>query len=244
MTTGVVVTVPARDEADGIGQTLTRVRQAVQYARARGLLDAATVEVTAHRCTDATATRAWEVLGPGRAGRVVLDADSATVGAVRDRAARRGLAHLSTPLVRTWVLSTDADTTVGETWVADILSAAARTAVVGVVGLAPLDRWHGSPRGAAAYAQVLAAKMRDGDSRYQHDHVYGANLAVRGDVYLTVGGFPHVPHGEDQALVDALAAAGHPLLRTADIQVLTSGRLHGRAAAGLAVQLAELNTTA
>ena len=244
MSTGVVVAVPARDEADGIGHTLTRVRQAIDHARTLGLLDDATVEVIAHRCTDATAARAWEVLGPAQAGRVVLDVYSTTVGEVRDRAARRGLAHLSTPLRQSWVLSTDADTTVGRSWVADILNAAARTGVVGVVGLAPLDRWQGTPHGAAAYARVLAAKMRLGDSRHQHDHVYGANLAVRGDAYLAVGGFSRVPHGEDQALVDALAAAGYPLLRTADIQVLTSGRLHGRAAGGLAVHLAALNSTA
>jgi hypothetical protein len=75
---------------------------------------------------------------------------------------------------------------------------------------------------------------------HRHDHVYGANLAVRADAYLDVGGFPQAVHGEDQALVDALAARGHRLLRTRDISVVTSGRLHGRARDGLAAHLLRL----
>jgi hypothetical protein len=109
-----------------------------------------------------------------------------------------------------------------------------------VVGLAPLDAWQGGPAGAASYERLLAAKMRE-DPVHQHDHVYGANLAVRADAYLDVGGFSHVRHGEDQALVDALAARGHALLRTRTIAVTTSGRLRGRASGGLADRLARID---
>ena len=143
-------------------------------------------------------------------------------------------------LRHTWVLSTDADTRVAPGWVGDILVEAARARAVGVVGLAPLDAWQGGPAGAASYERLLAAKMRE-DPVHQHDHVYGANLAVRADAYLDVGGFSHVRHGEDQALVDALAARGHALLRTRTIAVTTSGRLRGRASGGLADRLARID---
>ena len=241
--TDVVVVVPARDEEAGIGATLRSVCASLDEARARGLVDEAVVEVTAHRCLDATEARARAVLRGRPEGRVVRDDRPTSVGQVRDEAARRGLAALPGPATRTWVLSTDADTHVGTAWVGDILREAARTSAVAVVGLAPLDAWHGGEEGEDAYADLLAAKMRteDRDALHQHDHVYGANLAVRADAYLDVGGFPQAVHGEDQALLDALVAAGHPVLRTRSIAVTTSGRLRGRAQGGLAEHLALLD---
>ncbi len=236
--TDVVVVVPARDEEDHIGPTVGHVRRSLSQARDQGLLSSATIEVVAHRCVDATATAARLALED--AGEVIEDVVSTTVGEVRARGVRQGLARLGATPASTWVLSTDADTRVGTTWVADVLRAAEHTGSVAVVGLAPLDRWQGSPAGATAYARLLAAKMRDTLGQHQHDHVYGANLAVRADAYLAVGGFPAVPHGEDQALVDALVAGGHRVLRTRDIEVVTSGRLHGRASGGLADRLSSL----
>jgi hypothetical protein len=241
--TRVVVVVPARDEEAGIGASLRSVCASLDEARARGLVDEAVVEVTAHRCVDATESRARAVMRGRPEGRVVRDDRPTSVGRVRDEAARRGLAALPGPPSGAWVLSTDADTHVGSAWVSDILREAARTSAVAVVGLAPLDAWHGGEEGEGAYAEVLAAKMLtdDRDALHQHDHVYGANLAVRADAYLDVGGFPHAVHGEDQALLDALVAAGHPVLRTRAIAVTTSGRLLGRAEGGLAEHLALLD---
>ena len=242
--THVVVVVPARDEEAWIGDTLRGVCAAVDEGRHRGLVDGAVIEVAAHRCRDATESRARSLLRGRTDGRVVCDEESRTVGQVRDRAARRGLRALGgTPLDRTWLLCTDADTHVGVDWVTRILGAARRTAAVGVVGVAPLDSWQGTEAGSAAYDRLLASKMRDGDELHQHDHVYGANLAVRADAYLDVGGFSHVRHGEDQALVDALVGAGHSVLRTRSISVTTSGRMRGRAAGGLAEHLALLEAT-
>jgi hypothetical protein len=238
--TQVVVVLPARNEASSIGGSLRGVCASLDEARRRGLVGACAVEVVAHRCTDATESRARAVLRGRPGGRVVRDEESSSVGQVRDRAARRGLARLAHRPAATWVLSTDADTQVGAGWVSEILSEAARTAVVGVVGLAPLDLWHGGPQGEAAYDRLIESKMR-ADALHQHDHVYGANLAVRADAYLDVGGFSHVVHGEDQALVDALAGRGHRLLRTNGIRVTTSGRMLGRAEGGLAEHLSRLD---
>lgn len=236
----VVVVVPARDEAGTIGDTLSGIFASIDEARRRGLVQACAVEVVAHRCDDATEPRARAAVADRPCGSVTRDHESVTVGEVRDRAVRRALASLAPRPRHTWVLSTDADTRVGVDWVSSILTVAEHTAVVGVVGLAPLDSWQGGALGAAAYDDLIASKMRD-DAMHQHDHVYGANLAVRADAYLAVGGFSHVAHGEDQALVDALARGGHRLLRTRTISVTTSGRLLGRATGGLADRLAHLD---
>lgn len=238
--TAVVVTVPARDEAATVGLTVRDVRRALRVARTLTYVRDATIEVVAHRCRDATASVAARALGPD--GEVSVDDASWCVGQVRDLGVRRALSRLGSPPADTWVLSTDADTRVGAAWVMDVLAHARRARAVGVVGLAPLDRWRGSPDGRAAYDRLLASGLRSGDALHQHDHVYGANLAVRADGYLAVGGFPTVPHGEDQALVDRLASTGHRLLRTSELTVRTSGRLVARASGGLADRLLSIET--
>ena len=239
MTTGVAVVVPAHDEEDHVARTLRSVHASLDTAIGLGLLDASDVELAAHRCTDRTIARAVQTLAGH--GHVTRDETSVTVGEVRDAGVRRALARLGTAPSRTWVLSTDADTTVGPGWVASILRAAAAYDVVGVVGVTSLDRWRGTEPAAAAYERLLLSKVRGAaGGLHGHDHAYGANLAVRADAYLDVGGFPRALHGEDQALVDALAARGHRLLRTRDISVVTSGRLHGRARDRLAAHLQRL----
>ncbi len=232
----VVISVPARDEAAVIDGCLAGLRATVRHARRRGLIDDAMVVVAAHRCRDDTASVAARWLRDGDlAGEVLVDDESASVGMARDRAARRGLDLLDGDAAdRRWILSTDADTVVGEDWIARILHVADRCSAACVVGLAALDEWRGSVEGLAAYDALLESKLRGSTVGDEHDHVYGANLAVRADAYLAVGGFPHTPHGEDQQLVDTLAAAGYPVARTRDVSVTTSGRTLGRAQDGLA----------
>lgn len=239
---GVVVAIPARDEHKTIHQTLLGVRRALERARELGLVGRATVVVGAHRCTDQTAHVCRTALAGW--GDVFEDGLSESVGTVRDRAVRRGITKLRTPPENSWVLSTDADTTVGRNWVRDVLTQATMHEAVAVVGLAQLDRWRGSPAGEESYERLVASGMQDGTGLHQHDHVYGANLAVRLDAYLDCGGFPHVPHAEDQQLVDLLHARGHRLLRTRHVAVQTSGRFRGRAANGLADRLRHLDEEA
>ncbi len=237
----IVVVIPAHDEASVIADTLRSVVAALRSARRRRVIGQATVQVVAHRCADETAARAAATLRGLALGDVVEDVESASIGRVRDQGVRRGIARLGSPPTSTWVLSTDADTCVPRDWVVRILAAAGRHDAFAVVGLAELDRFRGSRRALAAYDALLSAKMRPGDDAWQHDHVYGANLAVRADAYLAVGGFPHVRHGEDQQLVDALLRHGVPVLRSREVVVTTSGRLDGRAEGGLASLLRDLD---
>ena len=85
---------------------------------------------------------------------------------------------------------------------------------------------------------VLAGIHRDGS----HDHVYAANLAIRLSTYEAVSGFPGVANGEEHALLAAVRTAGHPILRTIDWRVATSGRTRGRAQDGLGDLLGRLAT--
>ena len=90
------------------------------------------------------------------------------------------------------------------------------------------------------YAQLPAASRQpDG-----HGNVDGANLAVRADAYLAVGGFGETDSGEDHALWRRLGAAGYRLRYATEPTVLTSARRVGRASGGLADLLRTLDRPA
>jgi len=204
------------------------------------MLATAQVVVVAHRCSDESIAEARSVVGPELPGVVLVFDHEADVGHVRDTGARVGLALLrAAPAEATWILCTDADTVVPQDWVTSCLSEAAAADAHCVVGLAHLDAWRGSAESEASYAALIEAKICAGT----HEHVYGANLAIRSDAYLAVGGFPARGHGEDRRLVDALQRSGYSVLRTLSVTVTTSGRTVGRASNGLADLLRELDAS-
>ncbi len=234
--------IPAHDEGLVIGATVRSVAEALRHARRRGVIGAGVIQVVAHRCSDDTAERASAAMSAAAVDyEVMQDVRSTGIGAVRDAAARRGLDRLGAHVSQCWIFSTDADTLVPRDWVTSILERARRRTAQAVVGMTELDRFRGTRQARQAYRRLLAAKLVDGDELREHDHVYGANLAVRADAYLMVGGFPHVAHGEDQALVDSLLGHGVRVLRSRKVVVTTSGRLHGRADGGLATLLRRLD---
>jgi hypothetical protein len=71
----------------------------------------------------------------------------------------------------------------------------------------------------------------DGQAR---GHVHGANLAVRANFYLAVGGFAPLVEHEDVDLVTRVVSTGAQVRPTAATCVLTSARLEGRTAGGYA----------
>ena len=73
-----------------------------------------------------------------------------------------------------------------------------------------------------------------------HVHVHGANLGVRADAYMSVGGFPSIALAEDHALWRALTAGGFRCRSSVALSVSTSGRLVGRARGGFADNLRAL----
>ena len=232
----VAVVVPARDEEDGIAACLHSILVALDRLPT-GL--ATSVTVVLDRCTDRT-PHIVEALLAERPGAATLRVDApfagTGVGALRDRGVRAALAGLQPlPPAAVWVLNTDGDTTVPPDWAEQHLRRAAR-GVVGVAGMVDLETPVLSSIAARRHDE-LVRELVDGP---RHGHVYGANLGVRGDAYLAVGGFPVDGAGEDRALWSALRAAGRPLGRPSALRVRTSARTTGRATGGLADLLREL----
>lgn len=249
------VIVPARDEQERIAACLHSVRQAL------GQLPqtvSTAVTVVLDRCRDRTpdivarlledwpgaaavrvaalgGARAGSALGPEPAHIVA----GSGVGAVRDLGVRRALGTLRAhPPDAVWLLHTDADTTVPPSWVLDHL-AHADAGVCGVAGMADLADVDGlSADARRLYREIVREDRLD---RGRHHHVYGANLGVRADAYLDVGGFPVDGVGEDHGLWSRLGESGRPLVQPVGVRVRTSARLRGRAAGGLADLLLALH---
>jgi hypothetical protein len=88
----------------------------------------------------------------------------------------------------------------------------------------------------ARYTRLVAARV----AVSTHGHAYAANLGVRADAFLQVGGYPGVIAGEEHALLARLRHAGHRVLSPTDVRARTSARTTGRARGGLADLLCAL----
>jgi len=225
------VVIPAHNEEHHIGRCISELTLALERLPPE---TARAVCVVLDRCTDRTSERlAAEVdrLAARAAVEIATNVEPSTVGALRDTGLRRTLRMLTGhPLEATWLLSTDADTTVGPSWVLDHLRYADQGADA-VAGMADLDDPGAlGPRSGRRYARLLAAGIH-GD---RHTHVYGANLGVRASAYLAVDGFPPSASGEDHQLCQRLRTAGRHIVSPIDVRVRTSSRRHGRASGGLA----------
>jgi GT2 family glycosyltransferase len=160
------------------------------------------------------------------ASRPELNSFDSPLGIVRDIGVRRSLAC---PAEECWVLNTDADSVVPPDWITAHLRLAEQGAHT-VAGDVRIDHWdEESIR--ERYRQVV---------RGSRERIYGANLGLRGDVYLAVGGFGPLSTGEDQHLWDRVKLAGYQTVTTACAPVVTSSRTRGRARGGLADLLAGL----
>jgi glycosyltransferase involved in cell wall biosynthesis len=223
------IVVPARNEAGLIEGCLRALRSAVEEV----VHEVAAIEVVvvADSCTDATATIARRVLdGWGR----VLEVAAGTAGAARRLGIGSVLASLQTQLHRIWLANTDGDTQVSPDWVRQQLSLA-RNGAIAVAGVVDVDSFEEHPPGFAS--QWRRRYVPTGPT---HRHVHGANLGVRADAYLGVGGFDGGAAGEDQRLWVALRDAGHPTRSPTSLLVTTSGRARGRATGGFADTLCRL----
>lgn len=240
----VAVVVPARDEEDTVEACLSSVRAALERLPA-GM--ATTVTMVLDRCVDRTPDRVAPMLAdwPGAAAVRVAEVRGTAahtvgtgVGALRHLGVRDALARLH-PLrpEQVWLLHTDADSRVPVDWALRHV-AWAGTGAHAVAGMVDLDT--PGPLSAAAvgrYDELVRARV-DGRS---HDHVHGANLGVRADAYLAVGGFPPDGAGEDRALCTALRRGGHRVVAPLRPRVRTSARTTGRAGGGLADLLRALH---
>lgn len=231
------VVVPARNEEAVLAACLASVRTAVWRLRLTRPLADVRVLVVLDSCTDGTAAvldRFPEVAG--------LAVAHGGVGATRAAGVLAAAATTTAPADHVWLACTDADSEVPADWLTAQLARADRGAhaVVGTVRPARAS----APSGCEPDADLLARWHARHAVHEGHPHVHGANLGVRLDRYLGVGGFDPLEVHEDVRLVERLAASDAVVVRTSTGQVRTSDRVEGRTPGGFAAYLRRLRGVA
>src|SRR6476660_5684846 len=198
----IVVVVPAHNERERLPACLASVAAAARQA---------TVPVTVVVVLDACTDRPEDAIArPVRA----LSVSGRNVGAAR---AAGFAAAAPRSDARTWLATTDADSVVPTTWLAD-QAVHHRALVQGVVGTVSVDWQQHSATTRGRYDRLY--HVGEG----MHGHVHGANLGVRADAYWRVGGFRPLHVGEDVDLVDRRLTAGTSLAWDTHNAVRTSDR--------------------
>ncbi len=226
--TSVAVGVPAHDEAGHIAACIRSIDIAagrVELPVHLTVVDDASADGTAQEAAQA-------LLDSVHLTGTLITSRCGTVGAARATALDHALRSGPDPTA-TWLATTDADTTVGPTWLVGQLAWAAR-GVGAVAGLVNVDWDPASEHLAAGYSASL------GDVSTGHTHVHGANLGLHGAYWLAVGGCGDGSDGEDHELWRRLTAAGVSVLGVDDLPVRTSGRLIGRVPLGFSGYLRAL----
>ena len=239
-----VVAIPVRNEAERIGACVTAL--ASQIDLRPGALG---IVLLVNNTTDGTEA-AIEAVRPGlpHALRVVVrDSADANAGWARRGAMEVGAAWLEATRGGGALLTTDADSRVAPDWVVRNLAAlaAGADAVAGTIALDPVDAARLSPalqargRLEAEYHALLdelaAAIDPDPDDPWpNHTVESGASLAVTLAAYRRVGGMPPVALGDDRAFAAKLREHDFRIRHDPAVRVVTSGRLAGRAAGGVA----------
>jgi glycosyltransferase involved in cell wall biosynthesis len=229
----IAVLIPARDEE----KLLPRCLHSVIAACRRLPVGVTSDIVVVSDCSqDRTHELAESVL---RNSGIVVHTQAGVVGMARALAADLALQRFAGPPERCWLANTDADCEVPSDWLLDQL-ALARRGVAAVAGIVDVDSY--DEHGPKVRENFRLSYRIDADGT--HPHVHGANIGIRADAYLAVGGWMNLATAEDHDLWNRLRDSGHRRLSDASLQVVTSGRRIGRAPHGFAGALAAHNRVA
>lgn len=245
------VVIPARNEADHLESTLDALRNQRQINGVPVPISEYEVLLLLNNCTDQSVAigQRYQRLHPTfplRIASVQLPPEKANVGTARRLlmdAAYRRLIQVNRP--QGIIASTDGDTIVDRYWLAHIQAEIANGCEA--VGGRILTRPDGNPvrvnhlrdvtyrmLKACVEAQLDPLTFDPWPRHFQH---FGASLALTCAAYRRVGGLPHVPHLEDEALYQALLRTDTPIRKSPHVRVTTSTRLHGRVEVGFSEQL-------
>lgn len=224
-----VVVVPVHNEAGLLDECLASLAGAREFVSGDNV-EVVTV-VVLDACSDSSPTIAARHAASFDGVRV-LTVDHRNVGAARGA----GFASVRTSGSDSWFLTTDADTTVGQSWFAGHLRYA-RSGARAVAGTVTVDFDMGfTAENRAVYETGYHAVPG-------HRHVHGANIGVLERDYWSIGGFHPLATDEDVDLIRRLAGSGVPCVHAADVAVTTSGRLRGRTPGGFAGHLRDVVAT-
>jgi hypothetical protein len=227
---GMVIAIPARDEALSIGSALSSIRRSLASLPASL---ATVVSVACDSCIDGTEAEV-HLVADHQTNISIVEGTWQSVGGARRAAVQNGLnSLLAAGLSPTeiWIATTDADTTVGPEWLLQHLqyADAGLDAVAGVVDLR-------RDADLTTVTEAIFGDMYKLES-HGHSHVHGANLGVRADAYEVAGGFPVLQESEDRELWNSLLSSGYHCHASHRLRVSTSARLHGRVPQGFAFAL-------
>jgi Glycosyl transferase family 2 len=247
-----VVAIPARDEATHIEQCLKALARQTTPQGISLPGDAFGVLLLLNNCRDHTAAVARSIRPhlpfPLTIQERELPPQSAHAGGARRLAmdaAAAWLLEAGSP--RGYILTTDADTCASSDWVArhHVAFAQGADAVAGYVIDNPAEyrrlparfRWRGRLESRYTWLLTELESLLDPDPYDpwpRHAMAAGASLGVRLPWYIKVGGLPLQPVSEDRAFVQRLRANGARVRHCVQTRVMTSCRLEGRAAGGMA----------
>jgi glycosyltransferase involved in cell wall biosynthesis len=224
----VAVVIPALHGIDALGATI----ESVEHARRR-LPSSITSSciIVADASTDADAAVIERRTGAGPDGgrwtsSVVVRTAHDSIGAARSVGCRVALGGALHQPRNIWLAHTDADTVVPGYWLRAQLELAERdvAAVAGTV----------EPDDDVADGVRAEFDAEHGISSDDDDHqVHGANLGIRGDVYLLAGGWRQLQSDEEHDLWVRLGGVATCVSSNA-IAVRTIARMSGRGPTGFA----------
>jgi hypothetical protein len=247
-----VVAIPARDEEERLPACLAALAAQTGFDGRRLPPRLYAVLLFLNNCVDASHAAAEKFrasFGP----RLRIVSQLLPPGSSHAGGARRAAMDMAADWLRTeagidgLLLTTDADSRVGPTWIADNLAAIGRgaDAVAGEISLDAEDearlpealRRRGLNESTYERQLIEIAAYLDPEDHNpwpHHGTASGASLGVTQSAYRRIGGLPIRPLGEDKALVQKLRRCDARIRFEPRIRVVTSGRLIGRADGGVA----------
>jgi cellulose synthase/poly-beta-1,6-N-acetylglucosamine synthase-like glycosyltransferase len=252
---GFVVAIPVKDEEERLPACLRALARQLDRSGQPIPPTLVRVVVFANNCTDQSAILVRS-LGENWSLDIRVVEASLPPGAAHAGAARRAAMDLA----ETWleeggemdgvILTTDADSQVAPSWIAENLAAfeAGAEAVLGRIDLDGEGEFlpealHRRGELEDGYERLLTELSwlldpLEHNTWPHHATISGASLGVSRTAYCRVGRLPRVALGEDRALVALLSRQDARIRYSPTIRVITSGRTEGRAPGGVADTLA------
>ncbi|WP_244444567.1 glycosyltransferase [Nitratireductor basaltis] len=235
-----VIVIPACNEAERIGDCLDALAAQVDAA-------ATAIHVCVNNSNDDTVAIVRDRARQHRLPLALSEACFCSGGVGRARRLGHRLALRHSPRAQA-LLSTDADCQAEANWSRQMRAALqSHPAVLGrIEGLndLPDDLLHKVWRGGELedrylrLSMELAQLLHDVSDTFGLNNAGGANLGIRRDVYLGIGGFRAFESREDRDLIDRVISAGYRPARADEAVVRASMRPDGRAPGGMADKIA------